>query len=526
MVEIKLGNNNAFKWVNDGTNYAIGYAFYKDKLLNTEEILNLVNKQKDVNELIGIIKSLNGAFSIVIKQDNSYYLITDIIASFPILYVHNKTHTLISDDINNFTNSKLNENNIEELLSLRVCSNNKTVYNDIFQVPTSTITIISNNKPIQEIKYFTYKCEEIINKKEEVIFKEMYKLYQNAVRRLIAFANNRTIVVPLSGGYDSRLIAYHLRENNYNNVICYTYGNRTKNPEYQTAKKVADYLKYPLYFVEYRHKEMQRKYYDKREYKKIADYFGRGKSIPVIQEYFAIDNLIKNGIINQDCVVAPGYLGDFLAGLEISNDELIKDEHNTTNNLKEYILKHSYRFYSFNEDTKKYFEKEISKSINSNLNNKQIETKEIANMLEIFDLNERESKYIANAVRAYEYYKMKWYIVYSDKELMEYFRNINYKDKADRKQYIRYVEKYYKELLDYAPIAQIYGKNKKVSKNIIIRNLNRIKIMYSTYYNHYINLYGFLKLKDYLKHYLHKRTSVISIMGQDYANYLKNNELK
>ena len=42
----------------------------------------------------------------------------------------------------------------------------------------------------------------------------MYKLYQNAVRRLIAFANNRTIVVPLSGGYDSRLIAYHLRENN------------------------------------------------------------------------------------------------------------------------------------------------------------------------------------------------------------------------------------------------------------------------------------------------------------------------
>ena len=225
-------------------------------------------------------------------------------------------------------------------------------------------------------------------------------------------------------------------------------------------------------------------------------------------------------------MVAPGYLGDFLAGLEISNDELIKDEHNTTNNLKEYILKHSYRFYSFNEDTKKYFEKEISKSINSNLNNKQIETKEIANMLEIFDLNERESKYIANAVRAYEYYKMKWYIVYSDKELMEYFRNINYKDKADRKQYIRYVEKYYKELLDYAPIAQIYGKNKKVSKNIIIRNLNRIKIMYSTYYNHYINLYGFLKLKDYLKNYLHKRTSVISIIGQDYANYLKNNELK
>ena len=110
MVEIKLGNNNAFKWVNDGTNYAIGYAFYKDKLLNAEEILNLVNKQKDTNELIGIIKSLNGAFSIVIKQDNSYYLITDIIASFPILYAHNKTHTLISDDINNFTNSKLNEN--------------------------------------------------------------------------------------------------------------------------------------------------------------------------------------------------------------------------------------------------------------------------------------------------------------------------------------------------------------------------------------------------------------------------------
>lgn len=521
-INIKLNYNNAFKWYTDEDSYVIGYAYYQNKLLRGEDLLNLVKEAKNEKEIIKLVKNLNGAFSLVIKKDNLYYLITDIIASFPILYSKNKENTLITDDINNFNNLKLNENNIEELLALRTCSNNKTVYNNVYQVPSSTITIITDNNKVQEIKYFTYKCENEINEKEELIFKKMYKKYDNAIKRLITFANKRTIVIPLSGGYDSRLIAYHLRKNNYDNVICYTYGNKKKNPEYQTAKKVAEYLKYPLYFVEYKHKEMQKMYYNKN-IQKIIDYLGRGKAIPVIQDYFAIDKLIKKGIINQECIVAPGYLGDFLAGLEISDDYLIKEEYSTTNNLKEYILTHSYRFNKFNNNSKKYFEKEISKSINTNLNDEPISTQQIANMLEIFDLNERESKYIANAIRVYEYYKMQWYIVYIDKELMEYFKNSNYKEKADRKQYIRYVKKYYTELLNYAPIAQIYGKNQKVSKNIIIRNLNRIKIMYNNYYHHYINIYGFLSLKDYLKHYFKKRTSVVSIIAHDYVNYLKNN---
>ena len=128
---------------------------------------------------------------------------------------------------------------------------------------------------------------------------------------MIKYSNGRQAVIPLSGGNDSRLIAYYLVKNGYKNVIAYTYGSK-ENSEIEISKRVAEFLKIERYFVEYKHKSMQKKFNNKNLYKKMADYCGRGVCNPHIQEWEAISSLLQEKIITKDSVVLPGFTGDLL----------------------------------------------------------------------------------------------------------------------------------------------------------------------------------------------------------------------
>ena len=109
-IKIKLNYNNAFKWINEDNIYVIGYAYHKNKLLNEAEFLNLVKETKTEKDIIKLVKQLNGAFSIIKVLVDKIVLATNNVRSFPILYQKNGKEILISDNINNFSNLKINEN--------------------------------------------------------------------------------------------------------------------------------------------------------------------------------------------------------------------------------------------------------------------------------------------------------------------------------------------------------------------------------------------------------------------------------
>src|SRR4029077_5484177 len=68
--------------------------------------------------------------------------------------------------------------------------------------------------------------------------------------RLVGGVGDRTIVVPMSGGYDSRLIGVSLRDLGCRKVICYSYG-VPGNWESRISRELADYLGFPWLFVPY-----------------------------------------------------------------------------------------------------------------------------------------------------------------------------------------------------------------------------------------------------------------------------------
>ena len=68
------------------------------------------------------------------------------------------------------------------------------------------------------------------------MFMELSNQIEKTIKNIIKDANGATIIIPLSAGLDSRLIASGLKNFNYNNVKCFSYGLKN-NYETLSSKK-------------------------------------------------------------------------------------------------------------------------------------------------------------------------------------------------------------------------------------------------------------------------------------------------
>ena len=132
------------------------------------------------------------------------------------------------------------------------------------------------------------------------------------MQRLVDYAGGRQIAVPLSGGYDSRLIAMLLKELKYDNVVSFTYGT-PNNREATVSRAVAEALGFRWEFVPY-DKVLWRELNsvpERDEYNRIASGW---VSLPHIQDWPAVWQLRRLKKIASDAIFVPGHTGDFICG--------------------------------------------------------------------------------------------------------------------------------------------------------------------------------------------------------------------
>jgi len=530
MVEIKLYNNNAYNWYNEDNIYVIGYIIKDDNIYTDKQLVEYVNKVKSKEELKELLKEADGYYSIVMNNEKEVLLASDVVRSFPVFYQIINDKIIVSDDINYFENKKINEVNAELFIISGYVIEDNTLYDGIFQLEGAQILSIDKaSKLIKKDYHFEYLYDIKQYSNEDSIIEQLDKVYDNAIKKMIGYLNGRRVVIPLSGGHDSRLIAYYLKRNGYTNIITYTYG-RKNNPEAIISENVAKYLDLEWHFVEYKNKSMQKKYYNKASYSKMANYCARGFSVTHIQEWEVIDYLTKEGIIKKDDIIVPGFTGDFIAGGHLQEQKVNKSIYKVKD-LKEYIISKHYSLYNWQKkDTNKQIEAKIWDKLRTKLKINQQETEDISvekmnNLFERFDFEERQTKFICNALRTYDLYGIKWYMPLWDKKLMRFWLTIDLNKKVDRNFYYKFADKIYGDLTKSVPIAKI--KQVKKLKNKLSRKIQNIVKGCTYYFNHFLNYYGYLKFRDYAKYCLkYGSGSYYCMFSCYYINYLRKKELK
>jgi hypothetical protein len=178
-----------------------------------------------------IVNYIDGAYSIIIYDNNITIIITDQYGFYPLFrdldynifdniskYVNNIDNLYYNyiklNDNNNLDHSILYNNNNSGIF--RNLNATRTVFNNIKLIPPKSIIKIKNNKVISNDVY------KFKNKLQYSLLSTI-EYFNTLITDLIKNSKKKYIISPLTGGHDSRNIYYYLKRNNYTNDIHYTY---------------------------------------------------------------------------------------------------------------------------------------------------------------------------------------------------------------------------------------------------------------------------------------------------------------
>tara|TARA_B110000503_G_scaffold100914_1_gene150921 strand:+ start:2686 stop:4254 length:1569 start_codon:yes stop_codon:yes gene_type:complete len=461
-LQVNLNYNYGYRWYSNNNIKVKGYFFDEKNFLYEKD--NLLNYFENINteeEFKNRISSINGIFSVIIQNKKFIMLAVDKTRTFPLFYIDNENDFIISDDsyyLKENHKNNLDEINSDEFLSIGHVMGKETLLKNIFQIQSGEF-LISNDNRFKKSFYFDYLTKNISIKIFDELKSEFLDILRDLIQRIIKFANGRQIVIPLSGGYDSRLIASLLRQANYENVFCFTYGRKSSH-EVIISEKVAKELNYNWLFVEYNEQTIDQNYPQSNEFQEFYKFASNHTSIFHIQDYFAVKYLHDNQIIDNDAIFAPGHSGDFLGGSHFDKSEIANK-----NNIIDIIYQKQKILNKKTFNNKKALKEKISSLIEG----ENIKEEFIYSIDENFNLRERQSKFIVNAQRVYEYFGYQHSMPLWDSKIIDFFKVLPLKYKLNSYFYEKIIfEEVFNHLnVQYKKSKTMNDKNKDKIKKII-----------------------------------------------------------
>jgi len=125
-----------------------------------------------------------------------------------------------------------------------------------------------------------------------------------ALDRLETVAAGRRVVLPLSGGYDSRLLAASLVERGIP-VTAFTFG-RPGHPDVEVSREVADRLGIDWEFVEY-DRARWREWYHGTAGERLREHGFGGDGLPFLAAHPAVERLCETDRVPADALWCPGH---------------------------------------------------------------------------------------------------------------------------------------------------------------------------------------------------------------------------
>lgn len=403
---------------------ARGYAFRKDNTLMQGSSLCEYFDVKDIHLFLQRLKECSGVFSVICYDMSFVAIAVDPSRVYPIFYRSDEGKKIfISDDPYTLVKKGDNLDANSELYygCAGYTSEGKTLVRDINQVKPGAC--LYNYEQIEYYSYVAYLSELV-----HPIDVNIRYVLNNVFERMLIHAQDRQVVVPLSGGNDSRLILCMLRHYGCNNVVCYTVG-RPKNDEERIAIQVANQLGYKLYTIDTTKSDICKYIHlEDVNFQNYYKFIGGFTNFVWLFEYAAIRYLRMQNLIDDNAVFMPGHSADFNAGSHI-NKACIKP----CSSVK--YMADSVLFDSFEYQYNAMIKRELFQKFKSSFERKQAPW----SIYQSFIFKNRLPYNINNSARVYEFFGYDIYLPYWDMEFLELFRKLPYEDLRSCKLYTDYI---------------------------------------------------------------------------------------
>jgi len=518
-------------WSTENGNAFVGKIFVGDEMKYPKDVFY----SADTNSVLDILKKINGFWGAVTTNGNKAgWIASDRIRSYPVFYAQKGEDLFISSDAywvrEQCSIIEINKDAEEEFLMTGYVTGNETLFVGLKQIQQGEVVFFEWSDNIGKYTFSSYQYYRYLHKdsdeaSEQILMQKLDDAMLASFNRLIKFADSRTIIIPLSGGYDSRLVALMLKRLGYDNLIAYTYGVKN-NEEAIISREIADTLNIPWFFVEYT-QEKWYKMYHSEEYKNYEKFAGGLASLPHIQDLIAVMELKQKKLIPQGAIFTPGLSADLLAGSRSTSVPKIYKKEALLDDSIDSIINYHY------SNIKKVLSNSLKKRIYDRINiriGKKNQYVNAASLFESFDVSERQAKYINNSVRVYEFCGYSWWTPFWDKDFFDFWSEISLDLRVKQNLYLKYLVLQSKRGNLYVD-NELYRNN---SRKTIRRRLGqickiifpnalyiRIRDLTTNPYQHPLLYYGCWSSHEIEEHEKKGNINIIAMLSYEYIENIK-----
>ncbi|MFA5588983.1 MAG: hypothetical protein WC987_09450, partial [Mariniphaga sp.] len=212
-----------YDWTTDMKIFVAGFIWLNEKCIFGKEFLELISRHTqrfdDFKKLAG---QLNGHYSVFVEMPAEKWAVCSHTWSFPLFYRNTGNTIHISDNPEKLLNeeSKLQSSSLSRnyFLTFGVTLANTTLIQNIFQILPGELIRFRGDKK-ESFRLFPYP--EKFGKEDEKSFdeKEFYNLLLEVFQRYSNHIKEKQVLLPLTSGYDSRVLGCLLKEFGHRRVI-------------------------------------------------------------------------------------------------------------------------------------------------------------------------------------------------------------------------------------------------------------------------------------------------------------------
>lgn len=256
---------------------------------------------------------------------------------------------------------------------------------------------------------------------------------------LIARAGGRPVLVPISGGLDSRLVLAKLVERRCPNLSSFSYG-MPGNTDAESGRNVAERLGVAWRFVPSRpaaHRAFFRGA-DARAFWRFAD----GLScVPSPQDIVPLSEMRAAGLATPDAIVVNGQTGDFLTGGHIPNS-FVEAEIPVDRIVDEILGKHYSLWRSLGTPANRARMAVRVRALAGLPESGSLPREEAIARHALWEFEGRQARWVVNAQRTYEYLGLGWELPLWQPALVDLFRDLPADEKVGQRHYRAYLAKW------------------------------------------------------------------------------------
>jgi asparagine synthase (glutamine-hydrolysing) len=386
-----------------------------------------------------LLSRLSGFFAFVYAGQTRSVVVVDRVASRPLIFAKGNAETLwIGCRLSDFTIAlpRSNANVSDSLGVLQLALGGQTVgfrtiRSGLSFLPAGHALVSDNPKHVELCRYWRFEPWRLHTETREKFKASSANVLLQTLELLDRRAGDRSIVVPLSAGLDSRVIAAGLRHLGRRNVVCFSYGIKA-NHEAAVARAIAEKLGYDWYFIPYTHRQA-RNFFGSEIWHSYEQFSCNGASIAFNSDLPALIQLLEMRPELKDSIFVNGQSGDFISGMHLPK------AHTPLNNwnhlTKALCGKHFSLWQNLLTEDRTISIGEAIQEFLRDLEIPELTTENAGALYETSEFYDRQSKYVIGGQRQYEFLGLKWDLPFWREDVVDFFGRLPPNEKQDQRLY-------------------------------------------------------------------------------------------